>query len=75
MRTNESAPEPRLKARKAGSGEEGVTLSLAHYRPETECLSTWSRTDLKCFVGAMEKMRNMDVAQLRFSSLCSPPRR
>ncbi|NCP23888.1 MAG: hypothetical protein GW854_07050 [Erythrobacter sp.] len=72
MRTSVETPKPKLQSRKAKSGEQGVTLSLAHYRPETECLSTWSRVDLKCFVGAMEKMRNMDVSQLRVSSLCSP---
>jgi hypothetical protein len=72
MRTNLNGPTPTLRTRKASSGGHGVTLSFAHYRPETECLSTWSRTDLKCFVGAVEKMRNMDVSQLRVSSLCSP---
>ncbi|ASP29485.1 MULTISPECIES: hypothetical protein [Sphingomonadales] len=71
MRTDRQDPRPSL-----GSLEdhEGVTVSFAHYRAETECLSSWNKADLKSFVGVVEKLRTMDVTTLRNSSLCSPHR-
>lgn len=72
MRTDQQGPIPVLNRKKTGSDNPGVSLSLAHFRSQTECLSTWSKGDLKKLVGAMEKMRTMDVAELRASRLCSP---
>lgn len=69
MRTNQSAPQPTLGDAQASRG---VTISFAHFRSETECLSSWGRTDLKSFVGTVEKMRAMDEKTLRSSTLCSP---
>ena len=74
LRTDQKGPIPLMHRRKAGADTCGVSFSLAHYRAETECLSTWSKGDLKKLVDTVEKMRAMDVEQLRASSLCSPHR-
>lgn len=74
MRTDQCGPVTLMHRQKPGPDRAGVSLSLAHYRVETECLSTWSKTDLKKLVGTVEKMRTMDANELRASSLCSPHR-
>lgn len=66
MRTDQSTPTSVLRAR---AEEKKVSVSLAHYRPEAECFSEWSSTDLKNFVSAMEKMRKMTAHQLLHSQL------
>ncbi|RDC59403.1 hypothetical protein HME9302_00591 [Alteripontixanthobacter maritimus] len=72
LRTDQAAPRSRLGTTK---DDVGVSLSFAHYRSETECLSSWGPSDLKSLVGAIEKMRDMTVTQFRNSSLCSPHRK
>lgn len=71
LRTDRGSPSPTLLGLGSGTPASGVSLSMAYYRAETECLSTWSKSELKCLVGAIEKMRAMDIAQLRNSALCS----
>ena len=72
MRTDQQDPSPSLRSL---DDDAGVTVSFAHYRAETECLSTWGKADLKSFVGVLEKMRAMNIATLRNSSICSPHRK
>ncbi len=81
LRTDEVEPRSSLSQSKLERKEEQVSVSFAYYRSQTECLSSWTRADLKCFVRAVEKMRSMRPDQLRDSSLCSvhsskkPPKR
>ncbi|HEV7310939.1 hypothetical protein [Sphingopyxis sp.] len=71
-RTDQQLPSPSIRP---VDDDAGVTVSFAHYRAETECLSTWGKSDIKSFVGVMEKMRAMNIATLRNSSICSPHRK
>ena len=71
MRTDRGSPKTELKSGKLQKSALGVSLSFAHYRPQAECLSTWGKSELKSFVRAMDKMRGMNIDQLRFSDLCS----
>lgn len=54
------------------SSDETVSVSLKYYRPETECFSSWSHSELKKFSATLEKMRNMTARNLQnHLSLCS----
>lgn len=66
MQTDRGTPTSVLGA---DTDQKKVSVSLAYYRPETECFSAWSSVDLKNFVSAMKKMRSMTAHQLMHSQL------
>lgn len=71
LRTDQKHLDPAIRVTKA-MPPAGVSLSFAYFRSETECLSTWSKADLKSLVGVIEKMRKMNAQQLKSSTLSSP---
>ena len=59
----------------AGDPDEGVSISLKHYRREAECFSDWSGPELKKFALTIGKLGQLPVAQLRgHKALCAPHR-
>jgi hypothetical protein len=48
----------------------GVSISLRHYRQETECFSAWSDSDLKKFGATVAKLKGYSGDELRRSGLC-----
>lgn len=67
----DGAPSPTITLADRTSAEpKGVSISLRHYRQETECFSDWGDADLKKFGATVAKLKGYSADELRRSKLC-----